>query len=93
MKTANEQFVLARLKNRAQFFNELAVVAGETARLASDAYASFKGDADGLQSFFEKMNALAELQGEAERLAYNAERAAFYAEAGPSEQSSFYANL
>ena len=93
MKTENEKFLASRLATRAKELNALAVEAGEKTRRADDEYASYDGDADGLQALFDKRNALAAVQDEAERLAFNAERAAYYASRGDTEQVAWYTSF
>lgn len=79
MKTKNEMFVLARLKYRADELTEIAAKAAEETRRAGDAYATFKGNADELKALNDKRNSLAVVQREAERLAYDAMLAHYYA--------------
>lgn len=93
MKTENEKFVAARLTARADELIKLAVEAGEKTRRVDDEYATFDGDADGLQALFDKRNALAALQDEAERLAFNAERAAYYANRNDFVEATYYATI
>lgn len=93
MKTENEKFLLARLGYRANELLKLAVEAGEKTRRVDDEYATYDGDADGLQALFDKRNALAAVQDEAERLAFNAERAFYYASRGDTEQVAWYTSF
>lgn len=97
MKTENEKFVLARLKARQQFLYELAVLAADKAKEAANEYLAALDDAsvdaDALEALFKKMNDLQALQGEASDLAFNAERAAYYAERGDSQQSKYYTSF
>ena len=97
MKTANEKFLLARLGYRANELLKLAVKAGEETRRADDAVATCEGDdaqdANTLQSLFDKRNALAAVQDEAERLAFNAERAFYYASRGENEQVAWFTSF
>ena len=97
MKTENEKFYANSLAVRAKELLDLAVEAGEKTRRADDAVATCEGDdaqdANTLQSLFDKRNALAELQDEAERLAFNAERAAYYASRGDNEQVAWFTSF
>ena len=93
MKTENEKFTATRLALRAKELLDLAVEAGEKTRRADDAVATCEGDADELQALFDKRNALAALQDEAERLAFNAERASYYASRGDTEQVAWYTSF
>lgn len=97
MKTANEQFVLARLRARKQFLVELADEARRKAEEAATAYATCEVDdtkgAEELEALFQKMNNLCKLQGDAEDLAFNAERALYYAERGDELNASFYKSV
>lgn len=90
MKTENEKFIAARLTARANELIALAAEAAEKTRRADDEYATFDGDADGLQAIFDKRNALAAVQDEAERLAFNAERAAYYANRNDFVEATYY---
>lgn len=97
MKTENEKFYATSLATRAKFLIELADLAREETNKADEvvrnAQFDVNVDADGLKALFNKMNALAELQGEAERLAFNAERAAYYAARGDNEQVAWYTSF
>ena len=97
MKTENEKFALARLLARKQFLVELADEARRKTEEAATAYATCavdetKGE-DELEALFQRMNDLAAQQGEAERLAFNAERAAYYASRGDTEQVAWYTSF
>lgn len=97
MKTENEKFVLARLRARKQFLVELADEARMKAEEAATAYATCAVDdtksADELEALFQKMNNLRKLQGDAEVLAFNAERSLYYAERGDESNASFYKSV
>ena len=93
MKTENEKFLASRLATRAKELIALAAEAGEKTRRADDAVATCKGDADELQALFDKRNALSAAQDEAERLAFNAERASYYASRGDMEQVAWYTSF
>jgi hypothetical protein len=97
MKTENEKFVLARLRARKEFFVELADEARRKAEEAATAYATCAVDdtkgAEELEALFQKMNNLAKLQGDAEVLAFNAERVLYYAERGDEGNASFFKSV
>lgn len=97
MKTENQKFYNARLASRAKELIALADEAGERFRRADDAVATCNADdargADELIALYEKRKVLAELFGEAERLAFNAERASYYAERGDLENISYFTSF
>ena len=98
MKTENEKFYNARLAGRAKELIEKADAArcdvekaDEVLRLAEKPDSDV--DADGLKALFDKKKALAEVWGEAERLAFNAERASYYAERGDLENVAYFTSF
>ena len=97
MKTENEKFVEARLAARAKELNALANAAREETNKADEvvrlAELDDNVDADECKALFDKRNALAEIWGEAERLAFNADRAAYYAARGDSKNVAWFTSF
>lgn len=79
MKTANELFYASQMRSKAERLTAIASDAVTAANAAGDAYCTCKGDASEVRAAFEKYQALSLLQGEAERLAYDAQVRSFYA--------------